>query len=145
MGIVYLILILGVGAVGWWGYSKLRPHLQRGEVRIAAGAAAALAFGGAAFSATREAWVKVAVLSVLGLWMAFAARAGRGSGQSRVPASSKPSLDEARQILGVSANASRGEIQEAYVRLIRLAHPDSGGTTGLAAQLNAARDRLLKS
>jgi len=26
---------------------------------------------------------------------------------------------------------------------MRLAHPDKGGTSGLAAQLNAARDRLL--
>jgi hypothetical protein len=25
-----------------------------------------------------------------------------------------------------------------------MAHPDKGGTSGLAAQLNAARDRLLK-
>ena len=28
-------------------------------------------------------------------------------------------------------------------RLMRAVHPDKGGTAGLAAQLNAARDRLL--
>jgi curved DNA-binding protein CbpA len=54
------------------------------------------------------------------------------------------SLDEARSILGVGADATREEIQAAYSRLMRLAHPDKGGTSGLAAQLNAARDRLLK-
>jgi hypothetical protein len=27
---------------------------------------------------------------------------------------------------------------------MRMAHPDKGGTSGLAAQLNAARDRLLQ-
>jgi hypothetical protein len=27
---------------------------------------------------------------------------------------------------------------------MRMAHPDTGGTTGLASQLNAARDRLLE-
>jgi curved DNA-binding protein CbpA len=54
-----------------------------------------------------------------------------------------PSLAEARSILGVGPQASRAEIQAAYARLIRMAHPDKGGTAGLAAQLNAARDRLL--
>jgi curved DNA-binding protein CbpA len=54
------------------------------------------------------------------------------------------SLAEARSILGVAEGASPAEIQAAYSRLMRLAHPDKGGTSGLAAQLNAARDRLLK-
>jgi hypothetical protein len=54
-----------------------------------------------------------------------------------------PSLSEARSILGVGPDATKAEIQAAYARLIRLAHPDKGGTAGLAAQLNAARDRLL--
>jgi len=53
------------------------------------------------------------------------------------------SLTEARSILGVDAEATREEIQTAYTRLMRMAHPDKGGTSGLAAQLNAARDRLL--
>ena len=53
-------------------------------------------------------------------------------------------LDQARAILGVTDGASRDEIEAAYRRLIRRAHPDQGGTSGLAAQLNAARDRLLK-
>jgi DnaJ-class molecular chaperone len=52
-------------------------------------------------------------------------------------------LNEARSILGVDEAATREEIQAAYTRLMRLAHPDKGGTSGLAAQLNAARDRLL--
>ena len=53
-------------------------------------------------------------------------------------------LDQARDILGVSPAATRAEIEAAYRRLIVRAHPDQGGTSGLAAQLNAARDRLLK-
>jgi DnaJ-class molecular chaperone len=51
---------------------------------------------------------------------------------------------EARRILGVGPAATREEIQAAYTRLMRAVHPDKGGTAGLAAQLNAARDRLLK-
>ena len=52
--------------------------------------------------------------------------------------------DEARSILGVGAEANAVEIEAAYRRLMLRAHPDHGGSTGLAAQLNAARDRLLK-
>ncbi|MDB5464608.1 MAG: molecular chaperone DnaJ, partial [Phenylobacterium sp.] len=52
--------------------------------------------------------------------------------------------EEARSMLGVGGDATPEEIQAAYTRLMRLAHPDKGGTTGLATQLNAARDRLLK-
>jgi curved DNA-binding protein CbpA len=54
------------------------------------------------------------------------------------------SLAEARSILGVGPTATRAEIKAAYARLMQVAHPDKGGTDGLAAQLNAARDRLLK-
>jgi curved DNA-binding protein CbpA len=53
------------------------------------------------------------------------------------------SLAEARSVLGVGEAASREEILEAHARLIRRTHPDAGGTDGLAAHLNAARDRLL--
>ena len=48
------------------------------------------------------------------------------------------------KVLGVPRTATEAEIKEAYGRQMRLAHPDKGGTSGLAAQLNAARDRLLK-
>ena len=54
------------------------------------------------------------------------------------------SADHARSILGVRPGATPAEIESAYRRLIRRAHPDQGGSDGLAAQLNAARDRLLK-
>lgn len=51
---------------------------------------------------------------------------------------------EARALLGVGQDAAEADIRAAYARLIRLAHPDRGGTHGLAAQLNRARDVLLK-
>jgi curved DNA-binding protein CbpA len=44
----------------------------------------------------------------------------------------------------VGETADRAEIHAAYRRLMQRAHPDRGGSAGLAAQLNAARDRLLK-
>lgn len=51
---------------------------------------------------------------------------------------------EARQILGVAAEATPAEIQAAYRRLIQRLHPDHGGSAYLAAQLNQARDVLLR-
>lgn len=49
---------------------------------------------------------------------------------------------DARAILGVGPEAGVKEIDAAYRRLMRSVHPDAGGTAGLAAQLNAARDVL---
>ena len=64
---------------------------------------------------------------------------------SRPPGRAGLTVEDARSILGVGESATRAEIRAAYARLMRRAHPDHGGTSGLAAQLNAARDRLLKS
>ena len=51
---------------------------------------------------------------------------------------------EAYQILGLERNASQEEIQQAWRRLIKGVHPDSGGSDFLAAKINTARDILLK-
>jgi len=51
---------------------------------------------------------------------------------------------EARQLLGVPPHADRSAIIAAHRKLIARNHPDSGGSAGLAAQLNAARDMLLR-
>ncbi len=59
------------------------------------------------------------------------------------PISPKPSETEARALLGVPLGASADAVKAAHLRLIRRVHPDQGGTNGLAAQLNAARDRLI--
>ena len=69
----------------------------------------------------------------------------RSAASMAEPRGGELSESEARAILGVGAEARRTEIDWAYRRLIRLAHPDHGGTVGLAAHLNAARDRLTKS
>jgi hypothetical protein len=60
-------------------------------------------------------------------------------------ATSAPRMSEAeaRAVLGVGPEAGEAEIKAAYLRLMRAVHPDAGGASGLAAHLNAARDRLL--
>ena len=50
--------------------------------------------------------------------------------------------DQARAALGVAAGASAREIREAHRRM-KIAHPDRGGSSYLATQINRAEDVLL--
>jgi hypothetical protein len=43
-------------------------------------------------------------------------------------------------ILGIAPTATPEEIKAAYWRRIRIAHPDCGGSSEIAASINAARD-----
>ncbi|MGL9717139.1 MAG: J domain-containing protein [Wolbachia sp.] len=51
---------------------------------------------------------------------------------------------EALKILGLNPEASQDEINRAYQNLMKLVHPDKGGSEYFAQKLNAARDRLLR-
>jgi hypothetical protein len=52
---------------------------------------------------------------------------------------------EAYQVLGLTPGASEADIRAAHHRLMRTAHPDTGGSDWLAARVNMARDVLLGS
>jgi hypothetical protein len=69
----------------------------------------------------------------------------RSSSTHRKPsATGQMTTDQAYKVLGVETNASRQQIISAHRRLIQKAHPDHGGSDELAAQINQARDVLLK-
>lgn len=140
-----IYLAIGFAALGlllWLSGGK--PIFKRREWRILSGAFAVAAFSAAVFVGMRGGWGKAIVLVVIGLWLASTARkTGLGPGGQSRSRPQGPGLEEARSILGVGPDATPEEVKAAHARLMRMAHPDKGGTSGLAAQLNAARDRLL--
>lgn len=66
----------------------------------------------------------------------------RGDSQSPPPGGAM-TREEALRVLGLASDATSEDIQAAHHRLIVLLHPDRGGSSFLAAQVNLARDILL--
>eukprot|EP00940_MAST-03C_sp_MAST-3C-sp2_P003475 g3475.t1 len=52
---------------------------------------------------------------------------------------------EAALILGLRESADKKRIQAHHRRLLRLNHPDTGGSTFIATKINEAKDMLLKN
>ena len=143
---MFYLIVGGAAFAAYVWFLRGKPILKGREWRIAAGAAALAAFTGATFAGVRGQWPVAIVLGVVGLWFAGTTRnvAPRAAPQPQPqPPTATMSTAEARRILGVEEGAGAADIQAAYTRLMRAVHPDKGGTAGLAAQLNAARDRLL--
>lgn len=66
--------------------------------------------------------------------------AGEGSASDTGPMTE----EEAYEVLGLTAQASQDEIVAAHRRLMKRVHPDHGGSTFLAAKINAAKAILLR-
>ncbi len=150
LALLFLGVVIGPPVRRWW------VRVAGGTWRPGAGVLGLACLAAALFSGVRGAGVVAAVLAIIGLLLVFAARqrgafpfglnASRfrpgpppGSGQTPGPAPGMSRADAAA-ILGVPTDADAKTVQEAYLRQIRRAHPDAGGTPGLAAQLNRARE-----
>ena len=142
---VVIAALIVVATLVWLGRRGQRR--RRAKVRVAALTFAILAAAGAVITAIELRWIVAAPLAVLAAWLwarLFIEPAGDKVTAPPPPLAPMAMTDQrARALLGVGTTASAQEIQAAYLRLIRTVHPDRGGTSGLAAELNAARDRLL--
>ena len=138
MNLAWLVL----AAIGVWALIRLGRHSERpgrGRWRVAATLFSAVLMGAGALMAFRGALLPAAGLIGAGLYLTFASRQ-----RTVAPRSEAMTEAEARSLLGVAVNATPQEINTAWKRLMGRAHPDQGGTEGLASRLNAARDRLVK-
>jgi DnaJ-like protein len=71
--------------------------------------------------------------------------AGGGDSGPRARTTSRGmTVDEAYLVLGLSRGATREDVQTAHRNLMKRFHPDQGGSTYLASQVNEAKDVLLK-
>ena len=133
---------LALAAIAVWALVRLGRQTERrgqGHWRVTATLFSAVLIAGAVLLAARGSWLLAAALAGAGLWLTVASRQ-----RSPAPRTEAMSAAEARSLLGVSADATPQQINAAWKRLMARAHPDQGGTEGLASRLNAARDRLLK-
>jgi len=139
LSLIWLLL----AAIAVWALVRLGRQGEgprRGQWRIAATLFSAVMLAGGVLLAARGAWLPAVGLIGASLWLTVASR------QRLVGARTEAMSEaEARSLLGVAASATPQEINAAWKRLMGRAHPDQGGTQGLASRLNAARDRLLKS
>lgn len=136
------LIWLALAAIAVWALVRLGRQSEGrggGQWRVAATLFSAVMLAGGVLLASRGAWVPAAGLIGASLWLTIASRQ-----RAVAPRSDAMSDTEARAILGVSADATVQDINAAWKRLMGRAHPDQGGTQGLASRLNAARDHLLK-
>jgi len=69
-------------------------------------------------------------------------RDGAGGASAAAPGAGM-SREQAWEVLGLAPGSPPEAIRAAHRRLMKLAHPDQGGSTWLAAQINRAKDVLL--
>lgn len=142
-----LALLVVMGALGAFSKAQIRTLKQLG-VWIAAIGGLLLAVmmlftkGPAGLSAL------LLLAPLLWSWRGVLGGGAPKKGPRARPAGAPPprggmSRAEAYEVLGLSPGAGEADIRAAHHRLMRAAHPDSGGSDWLASRINQARDTLL--
>ncbi|MFN3877439.1 MAG: J domain-containing protein [Brevundimonas sp.] len=135
------LIWLALAAIAVWALVRLGRQTERSgraHWRVTATLLGAVMLAGGALAAFRGSWLTAAVLVGAGLYLAWSSRI-------RPVIRSEPiSEADASAVLGVGPGASEAEVRAAWKRAMARAHPDQGGTEGLAIRVNAARDRLLR-
>lgn len=137
-----LVVLAGLGLWFWLGKKK-RAKIPAAWLGVAG------SLVGAALMAKGMPVVGAVVAAASGLWLQYGGRlfppaSAAGQATPPPPSSLQLSRADAAELLGVAPDASRDEIVAAHRRLMARNHPDAGGSVGLAARINAARDLLLK-
>ena len=149
LAIGFILLGIFLGASGMRRAGRTVRNVARSAWRPGVSMLALVALVGSIVALMRQAWVPGLVLAAVFVFFSLSARARPQRPQSPPPMPPQPrggmSLQDAASILGVAPDATTDEIQAAYVRLMRVVHPDHGGATGLAVQLNTARDLMLEA
>ena len=138
MSLLWLVL----AGIVVWALIRLGRQTEgprRGHWRVAATLVSAALLMGGVLALTKGAYISGAGLVGAALWLVVASRMRTVSVKREAIGDA-----EARSILGVAEGATAEQVNAAWRRLMGRAHPDQGGTEGLAAKLNAARDRLLR-
>jgi hypothetical protein len=126
------LAILVFLALGW---AVWRGKLQKQQLLPVL-----LGLAGAFLAARGSLLIGVAAIGIAALWYRgltlrlFGSRAKQGKASE---------IDDARFLLGVSRFDNAERIRERHRTLIAQNHPDTGGSTERAAELNKARDLLL--
>ena len=144
------LLLIGVLASG--PIKRQAAALFSGAWRPGAGTIGIACVAAGLMLLVRAVWLPGLLLIASGLALTLSARVrsfggrlfGTGAASGETASSSAMSRADAAAILGVPVTADPATVIAAHRRLIRMAHPDAGGTPGLAAQLNRARDVLTR-
>ncbi len=138
-----IAIALAAAAAVWLIYSSVRGGAQRGFIMKLV---VWLTLSAVAFAA--KLW-PIAFMLLLGA--GAVALIERFKPEIKTPDPSAPSaggpmsVEEARAVLGLGAEATFEDVDPAYRRLIAKMHPDGGGTDYLAAQINRAREVLKRA
>lgn len=137
---LFAVLLIGLAAwLIWTG------RLQRMSTKDGMALGAALV--GAVMAAKGKPLIGAPLLVGATLFFFGKSQPGKKRARSGKPAPqplSPQAVIDARKLLGVGPEADASAVRAAHRRLIASVHPDKGGTEALAAQINAARDLLIK-